>query len=65
MLCLDELFVSDIADAMLLGGLFEALLAQGVGAGDHLQSPPGELYRDGLQRSRFLPAIALLERDSK
>jgi cell division protein ZapE len=63
LLCLDELYVSDIVDAMLLGGLLEALLRHGVLLVITSNTPPSALYRGGLQREHFLPAIALLERE--
>ncbi|MGD2130387.1 MAG: cell division protein ZapE [Lysobacterales bacterium] len=59
-LCLDEFFVGDIADAMLIGGLLDNLFRNGVTLVTTSNLAPDELYRDGLQRAKFLPAIDLI-----
>lgn len=63
LICFDELFVNDITDAMLLGRLFQFMFDAGICLVITANRPPDDLYHNGLQRSRFYPAIALLKKN--
>ncbi len=62
LLCLDEMHINDITDAMLLGKLFEHLFVNNIILVTTSNYQPTDLYKNGLQRERFIPAIKLLEK---
>lgn len=61
-LCLDEFSITDIGDAVMIGGLLKALFNEGVALVTTSNQPPDRLYLGGIQRASFLPAIDLLKR---
>ena len=64
LLCFDELQITDITDAMLVGRLFEGLISSNVTIVITSNRIPDSLYKDGLNRNLFLPFISLIEKNS-
>ena len=64
-ICLDELFVSDIGDAMILAGLLDAFFERGTTFVTTSNCHPDDLYKNGLQRQKFIPAIDLLKQHTQ